>query len=130
MTLSIAQSVQHQMLDAITVAIGTSAKICLYDGAIPASVDDALSGNTLLAELLLASPYAQPSANGVLTADTIADGSAIATGSATFYRICDAGGTFLIQGTVGQTSGDAIINTTTLVSGGLVRALAMQIALG
>ncbi len=31
MTLSIAQNVQHAMLDAITAAIGAGGKICLFD---------------------------------------------------------------------------------------------------
>ncbi len=97
---------------------------------MPATVDDALSGNTMLAEMALSSPFAQAATSGVLAADPIADGSGLASGTATFYRIVDAGGVHLIQGTVGQTSGDAIINQTTIVNGGLVRALAMQIALG
>ncbi len=130
MTLSIAQSVQHQMLDAITAAIGAGGKICLFDGPIPATVDDALSGNTMLAEMLLSSPFAQPAVNGVLSADPISDGSGMSTSQATFYRICDSGGVYKLQGTVGETSGDAIINQTAIVTGGLVRALAMQIALG
>lgn len=130
MTLSIAQTVQHQMLDAITTAIGAGGKICLFDGVMPATVDDALSGNAMLAEMALSTPFAPASSSGVLTADLIGDGSGLATGTATFYRICDSGGVYLLQGTVGQTSGDAIINQTTIINGGLVRALAMQIALG
>ncbi len=130
MTLSISQVMQHEMLDAITACIGAGGKICLFDGPVPATVDDPLSGNTMLAEMQLSSPFAHAATGGVLTADPIADGSGLATGTATFYRICDAGGVFFLQGTVGETSGDAIINQTAIVTGGLVRASAMQIALG
>lgn len=127
MTISIKTSTRNGMLDKITTDIGTSGLMRIYDGTPPADVNTALSGNTLLAELALASAFAPAASGGVLTGNAItADSSANATGTATFFRIVTSGGTAIMQGTVGTVTGDAIINTTSIVAGGNVSCLSLQ----
>lgn len=129
MAVSFATSLRNAMLDQITAAIGSNGLFRVYDGTPPASVNDALSGNTLLAELACSATFAAAAASGSLAVNAISDDtSANATGTATFYRITTSGGTAKIQGLVGTVSGDAIINTTSILAGGLVAVVSMNIA--
>jgi hypothetical protein len=53
----------------------------------------------------------------VLTFDTITqDSSANATGTATWFRIVDSDGNFVIDGTVGTSGADLNLNTTAIVA--------------
>jgi hypothetical protein len=126
-TISAKTSTRNGMLDKITTDIGTSGLLRIYDGTPPASVNDALSGNTLLAELVCSSTFAPAASGGLLTANAISDDTpANASGTATFFRLTTSGGTDIVQGTVGTVSGDAIINTTTIVAGATVICPALQ----
>lgn len=67
-------------------------KLRFYSGTRPTDADTALSGNTLLAELTLASVAFSPAANGTLTANTIGNANVLATGTVTFARVFEADG--------------------------------------
>lgn len=105
-----ATAVRQAIGDAATGLIdaGPAAGVIkIYSGPIPSSVNNALSGNTLLAELTLSDPsFAATNAAGVATANVIAaDASADATGAATFFRIEDSTGAVRFQGDVTDTAG-------------------------
>lgn len=101
-------------------ALGASPKIRVYSGTIPADPDTALSGNTQLAELVMAatplSGFSDTGTAARATAGAIAsDTSADATGSAAFFRILDnAGTTVKAQGTVGVGTFDLVLNTVSI----------------
>ena len=96
----------------------------IYSGTPPADVNAALSGNTLLASLTLSDPAFGAAAAGVATAAAISDDtSADATGTATFHRIGSVNaGVFspVIQGSVGTSDADLVLNSTALTAGGTV----------
>jgi len=100
------------ILDGIDTALGTNAVISVYDGTPPVTLDTALSGNTLLAELTMdatnafgAATDANPGAT--MTANAIAnDASANATGTPTFARLATSGATDVLQVTAGVGSGE------------------------
>jgi hypothetical protein len=91
----------------------------IYSGTQPATADTALSGNTLLAELRYAATSAPAAAAGVLTFSTLtSDTSADATGTAAFFRSLKSDGTSVVMdGSVGTSSADAIINSTAIQAG-------------
>lgn len=93
-----------------------------YSGTQPANANTALSGNTLLATLTFGNPaFGSAAAGGVITANAITSGNAVATGTATFARLYKSDGTTVIMDVTVSTSGAGInLNTTSLVSGGLV----------
>ena len=105
-----------------------AALIAIYSGTIRATVETALSGNTLLAKLVCADP-AGAVASGVLTFDfdpDITDAAADATGTATWFRMYSSadGSTIseanaILQGTVTATGGggDMTFTSTSFVSG-------------
>jgi hypothetical protein len=91
----------------------------IYSGTQPATADTALSGNTLLAELRYAATSAPAASAGVLTFNAVtSDTSADATGTASFFRALKSDGTSVVMdGSVGTSSADAIINSTSIQAG-------------
>jgi hypothetical protein len=91
----------------------------IYSGTQPATADTALSGNTLLAELRYSATSAPAASAGVLTFSTLtSDTSADATGTAAFFRSLKSDGTSVVMdGSVGTSSADAIINSTAIQAG-------------
>jgi hypothetical protein len=99
-------------------ALLNSGYLRIYSGTQPATADTALSGNTLLAELRFGSTAFGSASGGLLTANAItADSSADATGTASFFRALKSDGTTVIMdGTVGTSSANMIIATTSISS--------------
>lgn len=132
----ITQAVAKQMMDTFDTQVdaGTAAVINIYDGTAPATADAALSGNTLLAQLVMsatafgAATTANPS---VVTASAItSDSSADATGTASFFRILtQSAGTVVAQGSAGTSGCDLNLNTTAITSGSTVSITAATVSL-
>ncbi len=126
----ISQAVAQSLLTAFETAAnaGTAAVIVGYEGAIPADVDTALSGNDVLFTLTCAAAIftskTDGAPNAVGTFDTITqDSSADATDTLTFFRIfTQTGGTVIMQGTSGTATTDMIINTVSITAASVVAA--------
>ncbi len=112
---------RNRAADAVT-ARANSGLLNIYGGTVPASADAALSGNTLLASLPMSATAFGAAASGVATANAITtDSSADATGTATFFRVMEAGGTVVaFQGTVGTSGAELNLNNTSIVATGTV----------
>lgn len=123
---------RNAMGDALITALGNGALIKFYTGTQPTDVSTALSGNTLLGTLTGSSPFAPATSGGVVTASAITqDSSADATGTATFVRIFKSDATTaVIDLSVGTSSADVIMNTTSIVTGGPILLSSMTIAIG
>lgn len=101
------------ILDALDAGSG-AALIRIYDGSRPSTGGTA---TTLLAELTCSDPSGSVT-TGVLTFDTITqDSSANASGTATWFRMVDSSGTFVMDGSVGTSGADMNLVTTTIVAG-------------
>lgn len=124
----ITQAAAAAMLTALGVQIdaGTAAVINIYAGTAPANADAALSGNTLLAQMTCsATAFVGITDSGSAARATFAaispDTSADASGTATFWRLLtQSGGTVILQGTVGTSNADLILNTTAITAGSQV----------
>ena len=93
-------------------------------GAAPTGVDDASSG-TLLATCVCSDPAfggaVDATPGGIATASAITDdSSADAGGTAAHFRGFDSNAVCRIQGTVGTSSADMIINNVTITIGAVV----------
>lgn len=96
---------------------GSGAIIHLYTGTQPVNANTALSGNTLLVSLTISGSFGTDS-NGTLTLGSVTNGTAVATGTATFFQITKAdNSTVVMNGSVGTSDADMILNTTTINSG-------------
>lgn len=108
----------NAMADALSDLLD-SGYLRIYSGTQPATADTALSGNTLLAELRFNATSAPAASGGLLTFNSItSDSSADATGTAAFFRALKSDGTTVVlDGTVGTSSANMIIATTSISSG-------------
>jgi hypothetical protein len=102
---------------------GGAGSMRVYSGTMPAKADSALSGNTLLATLTLSATAFGATANAI-TSDT----NAANTGTATFFRLVNNAGVAVIQGTVGTSGTDAIINSASITSGDTVSCSSLTIS--
>lgn len=115
MTVQFSTAVRNAMLDSIETTIGTTAKIQIWTGSVPANCGTASSG-TKLAEWTLASDWASNAASGtkVLTSTPLST-TGVAAGTAGYYRFTDSAGTTCHeQGTVGTSGTDMIIDNAVI----------------
>lgn len=121
MTIQYSTILRNARLDVIETTIGTAPLLRIYDGTPPANPGTALSGNNLLAECTLPSDWmAAASGGSKAKSGTWEDTSANATGTASFFRIYDSGGTTCHeQGTVTATGGggDMTVDNTSFAAG-------------
>lgn len=99
---------------------GSTAKI--YTGTQATDPDTAVGAQTLLGTLTFATPAfgaaADAAPGGRATAGAIApDTSADATGTATWFRCATSGAVAHIDGSVGTSNADMILNTVSIVAG-------------
>ena len=96
---------------------GSGTIIHLYDGTQPANANTAVSTQTLLVSLTIAGGFGTDS-NGTLTLGTVTDGTAVATGTATWFRITKSdNSTVVMDGSVGTSGADMNLNSTSIASG-------------
>ena len=117
MAVQFSVAVRNARLDAVEAAIGVSAKLQIYSGAMPASVATARSGSKL-AEFALASDWAAAAANGSKNLNNLVLATTgIVGGTAGYWCIMDSAGTTChMQGTVTATGGggDMTIDNTSI----------------
>jgi hypothetical protein len=120
---SVAVRIRNRQADVLGDDLdGGYLRVYQHGGSVPASVNAALGGATMLAELTFANPaMAGPAAGGMVTANPInSDPSANESGTAHFYRTFNAADEVVEQGTVGRSgSGADMIVTTTQVAQGV-----------
>ena len=118
MALQYSTTVRNAKLDAVETAIGVSAIMRIRTGAAPANCATADSG-TVLATLTLPSDWMAAASGGTKAlSGTWQDTSADATGTAAHFRVYDSGGTVChIQGTVGTSATDMIVDSTSFTAG-------------
>ena len=122
MALALTAALRNAHLDAITAAIDTGAGagvVQIYDGARPASGGTA---TTLLGTVTCSDPAAPAASGGVLTFSAFTeDSSADATGTASWARIEDSTGAWVMDMDVGTSGTELVMNTTSITAGGPIR---------
>jgi hypothetical protein len=128
---SITNAARNAAVDGITGLINAGTPpglLKIYAGTVPTDVNTSLGAATLLGTLTFSTTSFGASSSGTATAATItADSSADATGTATFFRITNAAGTAILQGTVGTSGADMNLNTTSIVTGATLSVTSMTI---
>ena len=96
---------------------GSGAIIHIYDGTQPSNANTAISGQTLLVSLAISGSFGTDS-NGTITLSSVTNGTAVASGTAQFFRITKSDGTTVVMdGSVGTSSADMILNNTSIANG-------------
>lgn len=118
MALQYSVTVRNAKLNAVEDAINTSPILKIRSGSAPANCAAADSG-TVLATINLPSDWMAAASGGTKDkAGTWTDASADAAGTAGHFRIYDSTDTTChIQGTVGTSATDMIVDNTSFASG-------------
>lgn len=99
---------------------GSNALINIYAGSQPANANTAISGQTLLVTLTVTGSFGTDS-NGTITLSSVANGTAVATGTAAFFRITKSDGTTVVMdGSVAISDADLVLNNTSIATGQVV----------
>lgn len=118
MALGFLVALRNNELDEITALIDAGAGaglIRIYDGTRPATGGTA---TTLLAELTCSDPSFPAASSGAMTANAITDdSSANATGTATWFRVVDSNGAFVLDGDVGTSGSDLNLDSVSITVG-------------
>jgi len=108
-----------QQVGLITYA-GSGALINIYAGGQPANANTAISGQTLLVTLTVSGSFGTDS-NGTITLSAVTNGTAVATGTAAFFRITQSNGTTVVMdGSVATSDADLVLNNTSIATGQVV----------
>jgi hypothetical protein len=118
MAIQLSTTVRNARLDAIESTIGTDAVLKIRTGAAPADVATADSG-TVLASLTLPSDWMAAAASGAKAkSGTWQDASADNSGTAAHFRVYASDGTTAhMQGTVGTSGTDMIVDSVSFTAG-------------
>jgi hypothetical protein len=125
MTISISDAAQNAACDSIVDLMDAGASngtIQIRTGSKPSDPNDAATG-TLLATVPVNDPaFGNSGASVVGRADLagtlpLEDSSPVASGTAGWFRALDSNGNAVFDGTVGTSSADMIVNTTTVTAG-------------
>lgn len=118
MAIAYSTALRNARLNQVTASVdaGSGAGLLrIYDGTRPATGG---TPTTLLAELTFSDPSFGAASGGVLTASAITqDAAANATGTATWFRVVDSAGTFVMDGNVGTSGSDLNLNSTSISTG-------------
>jgi hypothetical protein len=119
--LKYSAALKNAQMNAITTTLGANALLEIYSGAQPANPDAAISAQVLLATLTCNATFAPAASGGVLTLNSIANGTGTAGAgagtTAAWYRLKTSGGTAHIDGTVGTSGSDLNLNNTSIAVG-------------
>jgi hypothetical protein len=116
MAIQLSQTVRNNRLDQIETSVGTAAKLVLYAGGVPANCA-AADPASVLATLSLPSDWMNGATAGTKTLAGTWTGAASGSGTAQSFRIKDTSGTTChIQGTVGTTGTDLILDNNVLAA--------------
>ena len=114
MALGYSVSLRAAKANAVTTAVGNAGILTIYSGTQPATGGTA---TTALVTYTLGTPFAPATATAVLTPTAFSAVNAVATGTATWFRVTTSGGTQVIDGTVGTSGADLNLTTTSITSG-------------
>jgi hypothetical protein len=99
---------------------GSGSLINIYSGSQPANANTAISGQTLLVTLTVTGSFGTDS-NGTITVSTVTNGTAVATGTGSFFRITKSDTTTVVMdGSVATSDADLVLNNTSIATGQVV----------
>lgn len=129
MTLLYSNATRHAQNEGLITYADTNTTFCLYTGTQPANADTAITTQVLLVALPISGVFGTDS-DGTLTLSTVTPTNAAATGTTTFFRVFKSDNSVVMDGSVGTSSADLILNTVDITAGQLVDITAGTIIRG
>lgn len=106
-------------VNAMTARVN-SGTIKIYTGSQPANGNSSLTG-TLLATIALGSTAFASASAGSAALNTTSAVTAVATGTAGYFAVCNSGGTAEWMGSIGLSSANLVMGSTSITSGASVQ---------
>lgn len=120
LTTQISTAARNAMVDALAALFNTGF-IDIYDGSQPAGPGTAIGSQVKLAHLPLSATAFGASSSGVATANSITSATALATGTAAWFRALKSDGTTaVLDGSVGTSGCNLNVNSTAFASGATI----------
>lgn len=116
MTLYYSNSTRHAQNEGLITYAGTNTQFNLYSGTQPANANTAITTQVLLVSLPIAGVFGTDT-DGTLTLGAVTQTNASASGTASFFRIFKSDNSVVMDGSVGVSSADLILNTVDIVAG-------------
>ena len=116
MTLEYSNATRHAQNEGLIAYAGTNTLFNIYSGAQPANANTAITTQTLLVSMPIAGVFGTDT-NGTLTLGSVTPSDAVGSGTASFFRIVKSDTSVVMDGSVGLSAADLILNTVDIVSG-------------
>jgi len=108
----------------------TNGFLRIYGGEQPATPEEAVSTQPILAELDFGNPAFSAASGGVITANAIEDeDDALASGTATWFRVVRLNGPALWDGSVGESGADLILDSVKIKAHARVSVMSLTYTL-
>jgi hypothetical protein len=116
MTLYYSNATRHAQNEGLITYAGTNSQFNLYSGTQPANANTAITTQVLLVSMPIAGVFGTDT-NGTLTLGAVTQTNAAASGTASFFRIFKSDNSVVMDGSVGLSSADLILNSVDIVAG-------------
>lgn len=130
MALAYVTALRNAQLDEITLEVDAGAAagtLTLYDGTRPATGG---AVTTEVATLTFSDPAFPAAGSGTVAASAITSDTNATGGTATWFRVADSDGNFVMDGDVGTSGSDLNLNTTVIAAGSTVSVSQFDISAG
>jgi hypothetical protein len=115
MTLEYSNATRHAQNEGLITYAGTNTLFNIYSGTQPANANTAITTQVLLVSMPIAGVFGTDT-NGTLTLGAVTPANASASGTASFFRILKSDSSVIMDGSVGLTAADLILNTVDIVA--------------
>jgi hypothetical protein len=116
MTLEYSNATRHAQNEGLITYAGSNTLFNIYSGTQPANANTAITTQVLLVSMPIAGVFGTD-VDGTLTLSAVTPTDATGTGAATFFRIFKADNSVIMDGSVGVSGADLILNSVDIVSG-------------
>ena len=116
MTLEYSNATRHAQNEGLITYAGSNSQFNLYSGTQPANANTAITTQVLLVSMPIAGVFGTDT-NGTLTLGAVTPANASGTGAASFFRIFKADNSVIMDGSVGLSGADLILNSVDIASG-------------
>ena len=115
MTLEYSNATRHAQNEGLITYAGTNSLFNIYSGTQPANANTAITSQVLLVSMPIAGVFGTD-VDGTLTLGAVTPANASASGTASFFRIVKSDASVIMDGSVGLTAADLILNTVDIVA--------------
>jgi hypothetical protein len=116
MTLYYSNATRHAQNEGLITYVATNSQFNLYSGTQPANANTAITTQVLLVSMPIAGVFGTDT-NGTLTLGAVTQTNAAASGTASFFRIFKSDNSVVMDGSVGLSGADLILNSVDIVAG-------------